>query len=184
MDILIIHHFEREWERGYARWCQTMEDIAEQLLHHLLFDQQYDKVILTQFNFNDMQDEIYHMPLCECGEWYCDCSDSVCLADFIDEVHEYGYGWEVRQLDHVEDLGLHRYDRDDNWAGWTLLGRGKTWDWGGYHSEVVILDQWMFDLKGHDISLCGAFDGECIEDMEYALESVGVEFDRLEALIL
>jgi hypothetical protein len=84
------------------------------------------------------------------------------IADFISEVHEYAYGWE---RDMFTEEQSHMYCD------------------GGTHSEVVMIDDWMHTLSD-EVHLCGAFDGECIEDMEIALRFLGVNFKRLEKLIV
>tara|TARA_B110000908_G_C10072360_1_gene365698 strand:+ start:232 stop:642 length:411 start_codon:yes stop_codon:yes gene_type:complete len=86
------------------------------------------------------------------------------LSEFYPQVFDYCYGWEresVEESGHVE---------------------GVEFCTGGTHSEVVLIDEWMHELEGK-VYLCGAFDGECIEDMEIALEGAGKEFERIEELI-
>lgn len=86
------------------------------------------------------------------------------VADYISDVYDYAYGWE-RDEDNGEE--------------------GRDWTEGGNHSPIVKLEPWMHELKqrGATVDLCGAFDGECIEDMEIALTAVGIPFTRLEHLI-
>jgi len=88
------------------------------------------------------------------------------LQRFFPEVYDYMYGWEREE---VESWG----DRIE----------GKDFCDGGSHSEVVLIDEWMHNLEG-EIDICGAFDGECIEDLEIALQGAGKEFNRLEHLIV
>ena len=85
------------------------------------------------------------------------------FADKVSEVHDYGYGWEKDCLtDYPNDFVQ-----------------------GGSHSEAVMIACWMRDLKKTDsISICGAFDGECIEDLEIALSSLDLPFKRIESLIV
>lgn len=89
--------------------------------------------------------------------------EQMALAHFYPIVYEYGYGWDKEMFEDNE----HAPKYVD----------------GGSHSEVVVVDEWMEDLRG-DIYLCGAFDGECIEDMEIALRGAGKEFKRIENLIV
>lgn len=84
------------------------------------------------------------------------------FAEWVNQVYEYAYGWPAECLD------------DDP----------KRFVPGGNHSEAVMIEDWMFDLQNNDVDLCGAFDGECIEDMEIALEACHVKFNRLESLIV
>ena len=85
------------------------------------------------------------------------------IAGYIDVVEEYGYGWEK------------------------IPGEeGIDWAEGGNHSRYVMLCPWMHELYNAkaQVDLCGAFDGECIEDMELALQAVGVKYKRLNHLIV
>lgn len=83
------------------------------------------------------------------------------LSQFVHECHEYGYGWEAEMFDDESDY----ID-------------------GGNHSEVVYTPDWIKNLKGCEVHLCGAFDGECIEDMEIALSHCVGDFKRLEQFIV
>jgi hypothetical protein len=84
------------------------------------------------------------------------------LGEMRIDVYEYGYGWDAAQL--VMDPG--------NFVE------------GGYHSEAVMISDWMRDLPKRGVYLAGAFDGECIEDMEIALGAIKVKFTRVEELIV
>lgn len=87
--------------------------------------------------------------------------EQIMLSEFCPVVHDYGYGWEKEMIDpDVQD-----------------------WTDGGNHSEIVLIDDWMKELP-KEVDLCGAFDGECIEDMEIALESLDISVNRLENLIV
>jgi hypothetical protein len=87
------------------------------------------------------------------------------LADYVTDWEEYGYGWDREMFDDSDEEGI-------------------VWADGGHHSEVVLLTDWMRELKGHKVSISGAFDGECIEDLEYALNALNIPFKRVESLIV
>jgi hypothetical protein len=114
----------------------------------------YDRIILTQFENWKAQDEHY-----ESG-----------IADFITDWKDYGYGW-------VEEEGMF----DD---GFIKDDYGNEYVKGGNHSEIVLLADWMRLLKNDKVSICGAFDGECVEDLEIALRACAVKFRRVEKLIV
>lgn len=78
-------------------------------------------------------------------------------------VFDYAYGWEQGSIEGQE--GVH-------------------WAEGGSHSEIVWLPKWLKQMKGQDVHLCGAFDGECIEDIELAMDAIGIEYTRIEELIV
>lgn len=77
-------------------------------------------------------------------------------------VETYDYGW-------TQEMA------DDN--------PNETWVKGGNHSEVVWVPKWLKNLKYNDVAIAGCFDGECIEDLEIALESQDISFKRVENLI-
>jgi hypothetical protein len=88
------------------------------------------------------------------------------IAEHIDDVHAYSYGCEPEMFP-PEDEGI-------------------TWAVGGHHSGAVELPDFLHNLKrrGAHVDLCGAFDGECIEDMEIALTTLKVPFRRLDHMIV
>lgn len=92
--------------------------------------------------------------------------DEAELTEHIDTVHTYAYGWEKEMI----EQGC--FSDDQEWVD------------GGTHSEIVLIDNWMHELRGCKVDLCGAFDGECIEDMEIALAGAKVPFNRLNHLIV
>ena len=71
----------------------------------------------------------------------------------IDTEKPYAYGWDSEIVEDIED-----YEEAN-----------EMFVEGGQHSEYVLIEDWMHELKGNDVQLCGCFDGECIEDMEIAL---------------
>jgi len=95
--------------------------------------------------------------------------DEIGLTPYICQWEEYGYGW-CREM----------FDNDEQF----IDNEGHTWVEGGEHSEIVLIDEWMHNLRGHTVSICGAFDGECIEDLEIALEGANVPFKRINDLII
>ena len=145
MATLIIHHLETVWECGYRKLGTSMVDLCLKIREHIE-DFDYDKVILTRFEDDELQDDHY-----ETG-----------LADYIDRVEIYGYGWGD------EDRANSGHDN---------------WTEGGAHSKYVYLAEWMKELDG-DIHICGAFDFECIEDLQIALRALDKKFSRLEDLIV
>jgi hypothetical protein len=156
--ILIIHHLEPMWEIGYNDFGTGFDELLEVFLEHLE-EENYDKVILTRFE-----------------EWECEPYIYGSLNHFISVTHPYAYGWE---LDSCQPLTKH-----PKFENLYVDECGTTWADGGSHSEIVLIDDWMFDLKGHEVYISGAFDGECVEDLEFALEALEIPFQRLEKLII
>jgi hypothetical protein len=85
--------------------------------------------------------------------------------EFIDKIstlYDYGYGWTMWD---AHDYGIRFVD-------------------GGNHSEYVLIDDWMRELPKENVHIAGAFDGECIEDLEIALSHLEINFNRIEDLIV
>lgn len=80
---------------------------------------------------------------------------------WINQVHAYSYGWEAEELEEYPDRFCE----------------------GGNHSEAVLIEDWMKELTG-EVYISGAFDGECVEDLEIALRHCGINFKRIEELIV
>jgi hypothetical protein len=83
---------------------------------------------------------------------------------YVTDVFEYGYGW----------------NEEDK----TNTPSECEWCEGGAHSELVLIPDWLKQLKSKKVKLAGAFDGECIEDMEIALTNVGAKWSRINSLIV
>lgn len=83
------------------------------------------------------------------------------LRPYITAVHTYDYGWEAEMFDDPSDYCE-----------------------GGTHSQVVYIAPWMRELPQCNVRIAGAFDGECIEDLEIALRHLNIKFKRLEHLIV
>ncbi len=62
---------------------------------------------------------------------------------------------------------------------WTSSTRRDSTD-----NDVVVIPDWLHDLRHEEIHLCGAFEGQCIEDIEAALKAADVRYNRLEHLII
>ena len=97
----------------------------------------------------------------EDGELQCEHYETG-LGYYIDKVEVYGYGWDKSCLDG---------SNPDDWTE------------GGAHSEYVYLAEWMRYLEG-EIHICGAFDFECIEDLQIALRALNKKYRRVEELIV
>jgi len=161
--ILIIHHLEPMWENGYKDHGTSFEILKEEFTFHLE-ENHYDKVILTRFEDFDISYSEYDQ-----------------LVDYVDQVQVYDYGWCLDMLD-VEDLDdlqrLSKYPEVYQAEDCSL------WTSGGNHSEIVWVAEWMLELVDKEVYISGAFDGECVEDLEIALEALGVKYRRLNELIV
>jgi hypothetical protein len=181
MKILLMHHVETVWKDGYALNGTSFECVAEKIAEHLE-ENDYDRVILTQFEKRGLDDFM----------------DFPQIAEKINVVHEYGYGWEASMFADGDNGFTRDLVCDDSAEILTseevleLLNNGESYTnrWGakiclgGSHSEVVEIDSWIEDLKNHEVFLCGAFSGECIEDIQIAMNFCGVNYKNLHSLIV
>ena len=144
MKILILHHVESCWAKSMLSHAGLHYEVYLERVSEHLAENDYDRVLLNRFEGIELEPE--HYP----------------IAEYINQVKEYGYGWEADMFgDETE-----RYCE------------------GGNHSNVVEIADWMHDLKGHDVNIAGAFDGECIEDLEVAMDHLDIKFNRVEELIV
>lgn len=148
--VCLIHHLQEIWEDGYRKFGTSFEEESQKIVDYLR-SEQFDRVILILFEDISLQPEHFMSG----------------LADYVDEVEEYGYGWERESVEEQFPEG-----------------EGSIWADGCSHSEVVMLDDWIKDLKGKNVTLTGAFDGECIETLSTALDHCGVKYTREEGLIV
>lgn len=132
------------WDEGLLKMGNTScEEISFSLVDFLQ-ENEFDKIILTQFE--NWQGEDVH--------------DYTGLSNFVDQWEEYGYGWE-------KDM----FQNESEYCE------------GGSHSEVVYTPEWMKSLSG-EVYICGAFDGECIEDLEIGLDHCVGGYKRLNQFIV
>ena len=150
MNILLIHHLEEMWDRGYKNYDTHFEKESLKVINFIK-NNEFDEVVLVRFEDFELGDEHY----------------SVGLHEHVDRVETYGYGWQREELEEQDPEG-----------------EGVRWADGCDHSEVVLLDDWIKDLKGHNVTLVGAFEDECIATISAALEQCGVEYKREDSLIV
>jgi hypothetical protein len=167
MKTLIIHHLEPMWNEGYKTHNTNFEELLEKFYNYLT-ENIFDRVILTRFEDHKLDDS-YCFYSTENDEY-------VELSNFINKVHTYDYGW---CKDSVFDGELPEQNQD----GFYVNEWGNVYCDGGMHSEIVWIPEWMKDLKG-DIFISGAFDGECIDDLETALSALNKTFYRINELII
>ena len=160
MKTLIIHHLQPIWEKGLNRYGTSFEEQMQLVCEHSE-NNQYNQVILTNFESWEIEPEQY--PITQ----FC-----------FPAIETYDYGWcfdgldiTEEQKEKIEQGKIIECDYNNKWA------------LGGQHSEVVYIPEWMENLKG-EIYICGVFDGECIEDLETALNTLEIDFNRINELIV
>lgn len=163
-SILLLHHVESMWNEPLSNFGTSVDQCIRNAIDYLLFsEEEIDEVILTRFEDADWEDE--HSPLLD-----------VCEHMGVPiRLEVYGYGFS-RDPDEVEDA-LEIYPDNE---------LGKTWCYGNrdYHSDADVLEihDWHHDLKGAIVLLGGAFEGECLNDMEKILDTLDVDVKKLHEL--
>lgn len=115
------------------------------------------------------------------------------IDDIADHFEETSYDrviltrFEDWELEHVHAPIAHHIDTVEPYAyGWSadMFDDESRYCEGGNHSEVVEIADWMHDLVDDDVYIAGAFDGECIEDLEIALSHLQCDYHRVDHLIV
>jgi hypothetical protein len=161
LNILILHHFETIWNEGLSKFNTTFEDQLNKYIDYILDNKDtLDKVIITRFEGINFEDE--HYPL-------------ISLLDNLNiqyECIEYGYGW----------------TKDSNREFFSPKNENITWCQGtrDYHTEedVILIEEWMHDLKNDNIFLAGSFENECVLDIKTAFDAINVNLTKLDDLVV
>ena len=80
----------------------------------------------------------------------------------INHCHEYAYGWSAEELEKYPEKFIK----------------------GGCHSEAVLITDWMKEIKNDEVYISGAFEGECLEDLEVALNYLDINFKKIKELCI
>lgn len=163
MKVLIIHHVQPRWDYSLRKFGTSFDEMLEKVNDHLC-STNYNEVIVTNFKSYEIEPE----------------------QDFVrwSMVDNYDYGWDMEVVHEGEESAIKQVNADfANGHIYTDV-HGRRWAEGGLHSEAVIIPDWFDRIVNSEVYLCGAFDGECIEDMEIALRSFGIKFHRLNELIV
>lgn len=161
MKVLLLHHFETIWSESLEKNDTSFENQMNKYIDYILSNKDLDKVIVTRFEGFDFEPE--HQALISCCEH----------LNINIECIEYAYGW---SKDMNEDLFI-----DEN--------EGTKWCYGtrDHHdgiNDVLIIDDWMHDLKGSKVIVGGSFSGECVLDILTVLENIDLELVERKDLIV
>jgi hypothetical protein len=158
MKVLIVHHLQPMWDAGLHRFGTSFEEMKERLLIHL-DENTYDKVIFPMFEHYERMD--YHE-----GIWGIN-------ATFVN----YDYGWCPEDYEEAEENEDGYELFEDQYI--PVSGSSYCERWALVNSEVR---EWM-PKPEDDVSICGAFDGECLADLESVLDYCNIPYTRLNELI-
>lgn len=142
---LLIHHLEEQWRTGLEGFGLSPESMALNIIDflHSPKGRHINDVIFTRFED--------HLP----------CDTQHPIIDYLKgrgiahTHHVFGYG-ETQDMFEDQDCTLVEATRHD-----------------AYQDQVVYIDEWHKELKfSQTVLLCGAFEGECIQDAEDMLTHV------------
>jgi len=147
-----MHHLEPMWDASYRQFGNTcFAELCEEFVEHIEIND-YDRVILVQFEDWKPQ-ELHYL---------------YGLGQLVTDSYNYAYGWTSEEAESCAEDNSNNVEFCE----------------GGRHSDVVMIAEWMHELKGQDIYISGAFDGECIDDLETALDFLELPYTRIEELII
>jgi len=157
MKTIIIHHLEGIWERGYKNAGTSFWKLEYKFGKYLEANK-FDKVILTNFELPSWFFKNGH------GfkgkyDFY---NEYPNIGTFITDYHEYAYGWDKENIKNEHNNFVN----------------------GGNHSEAVLIEDWIRELKSDEVYLSGAFLNECLEDMQIALDSQNINYKMIKELCL
>jgi len=165
MNVLLLQHFESYWEGPLRDLHNTsFEECMNNVLDFVASRDDIDKIIITLFEDYDLNHEYEKL------QRLCD------KKDIEIEAHTYAYAW-YKDPD-PEETAYPESTRNIDWCPGTRDHHGE--------EDVIEITEWQKELKllNCKVFLGGAFDGECVKDQEAALDTLEVNYERVEGLIV
>ncbi len=91
------------------------------------------------------------------------------LKPFIDMEKEFSYAWENPETE-------KEWYKNNNIDTKDIIEVSTPHGW-------AYLYDWIKRLKGHKVSVCGGYDGECLTDLQDILTYLNIPFKRVESCI-
>lgn len=155
-NTLILHHFESHWNHGLSKFDLTIEQMSDQIIDFLTHkNPEINNIIITRFEGIDFEPE--HEKLIKFSE---DKGINIRVEEYA-----YSYYEESFRPNEYEFVKPTRDNSDED--------------------NVLPVMEWQKDLKKHNsVFLAGAFEGECVRDVEDILEHVGAKFKKMDELVV
>jgi hypothetical protein len=155
---LLIHHLEETWRRSLEGYGLTLEAMSMNIIDYLHSPdgRKINDVIFTRFEEFDA------------------CDSQLMIIDYL-KARGIAYTHQV--------FGYGQFEEMFEGQGYTLIPATRP---DADEGQVVEIEDWHLDLaKSLSISLCGAFEDQCIQDAEDMLTHVRGEggYSRLSSLI-
>jgi hypothetical protein len=167
MTTLIAHHLEELWDESLKRYDTSFDEEVERLSDFIKHSGvEIDNIIVTSFENSEWDEG--HSPLIKTAE---DLNIPIRLET-------YGYGMQ-RVLSDESSMEIYPDDKENiTWC----YGERDHHERDGEEQDVLDIEEWMGELKGREVILVGAFEGECLNDMETILDNQDIIFHKVEEL--
>lgn len=167
MAVLLAHHLEEYWDESLRNYNTSFDEEIEKVCDFIKHSGvEVNKIIVTSFENNEWDDG--HFPL-------------ISLAESLNipiEHEVYGYAM-TRILDDEESM--KRYPKEKENITW-CYGERDYHDREGNEQDVLDIEDWIKELRGNDVVLIGAFEGECLNDMETILNNQEISYHKVDEL--
>lgn len=161
MKVLLLHHFETMWEDSLKKYDTDFENQLNKYMDYIITNKDdLDKVIITRFEGFGFEPE--HSPLIDLCE----------NLNIKIEYQEYAYGW-------TKDMNEELFTDENENIKW-CYGTREHHD----ENDVLIIDDWMNELKDHTVYLGGAFANECVLDISTVLKTLNINLIECDDLIV
>lgn len=161
---LLLHHFEPYWDDAMEKYNTSFEEEMEKVCDYIEFHSEIiDNVIIT--SFEEINFSLEYEPIIELCE----------NLKIKITLETYAYGWNYDEIVGMEDNP--KYNENTENINWCYGGRD-------YHCEndILIIDDWIKNLNNSGVLLAGAFEGECINDIETIFDNIGINYEKINEL--
>lgn len=155
MKILWLHHFEDYWNHSLKEFDTNFEKELLKVMNYLE-NKDIGKVLVTRFLENEESE--CHYPLIR-----------FCNAKNIRiEFKEYGYGFKNNN---------EEYKKEDYGTEW-IYGNRADHD----ETDVLPIEEFQRELKNYEVYLGGAFENECLNDVETIMKHLNIDYTKIQEL--
>lgn len=155
-NTLILHHFESHWNHGLSKFGLSIENMSDQIIDFLSNKRpDINNIIITRFEGIDF--ELEHAKIQQFAE----------DKNIEIRIEEYAYSYYRESFPNSDyDLIIPTRDNSDP-------------------DNVLPVMDWQKELKEHkSVILAGAFEGECVRDMEDILLYTRGDFEKIDELVV
>jgi len=164
MNVLILHHFSSYWENGFNNEGTSFENEMGKVTDYIK-NTNIDQVILPLFEGEETNYDHYKLVNI--------CSERGIML----KVTEYGYNWRIPE---DEECYLEWSKENKEGVDWCKSTRDDAEE-----DNIVVIEDWQKELKyANKVLVAGAFEGQCVRDLEDALTAINISYERVEGLIV